>query len=90
MGEEVALIAGFPSETLCIARAGMGGVSSGGKLVLWVGETVHHEKKERKKPMVDGSRMCAKCIVRTLPLKQTHFSLLNIKMQTKLKGVLHF
>lgn len=45
VGEEVALITGFPSETLSSARASMGGVSSEGKLVLWVGNTVHHEKK---------------------------------------------
>ncbi|KAL2299399.1 hypothetical protein Nmel_014055 [Mimus melanotis] len=31
--------------------------------------------------------VCGKCIVRTLLLKQTHFSLFNIKMQTKLKDV---
>lgn len=31
--------------------------------------------------MVDESFMCGKCIVRTLLLEQTHFSLLNIKMQ---------
>lgn len=37
--------------------------------------------------MVDESCMCGKCIVRTSLLKQTHFSLLNIKMQTKLKDV---
>lgn len=48
MGEEVALITGFPSETLCTARASMDGASSEGKLVLWVGMTVHHEKKERE------------------------------------------
>lgn len=45
MGEEVALITGFPSETLCTARASMDGTSSEGKLMLWVGMAVHHKKK---------------------------------------------
>lgn len=40
--------------------------------------------------MLDESCICGKCIVRTLPQKQTLFSLLNIKMQAKLKDVLHF
>lgn len=37
--------------------------------------------------MVGESYIYGKCIVRTLLLGQTHFSLLNIKMQTKLKDV---
>lgn len=40
--------------------------------------------------MVDENCMCGKCIVRTLLLEQTHFSLLNIKMQTKLKDFILF
>lgn len=43
VGEEVALITGFPSP--CTARACMGGASSEGKLVLWAGMTLHHEKR---------------------------------------------
>lgn len=42
-GEEVALITGFPSD--CTGRASVGGASSKGKLVLWVGMIVHGEKK---------------------------------------------
>lgn len=37
--------------------------------------------------MVVESCMCGKCVVITLLLEQTHFSLLNVKMQTKLKDM---
>lgn len=37
--------------------------------------------------MVVESCMCGECVVRTLLLEQTYFSLLNVKMQTKLKDV---
>ena len=40
---------GFPSETLCTAKASMDEASAEGKLVLWVGMTVYHERQKQKK-----------------------------------------
>lgn len=43
------MITGFPSETLCTAQTSMDEASAEGKLVLWVGKAVYHERQKQKK-----------------------------------------
>lgn len=56
--------------------------SAEGEPVLWVGMTVYHERQKEKKSAVDENCTRVKCIAR----KRIHFSVLNVKMQIKIKS----
>lgn len=82
-GGEVSLMAGFPSETLCAAKASVDEASAEGEAVLWVGMTAPLRETSNQQALPVDNPVCGKCITSTLPLKQIHFSVLSVKIKQK-------